>query len=156
MVDPSVVTNQYHKNINTVVSDMEYLTVDNNHHRTPSDVENNNNFDNSPSRGESLSITNMDTRIENLTLGENEMFIKDPGIDVNDTNMAYYNTGHKDGFSNIIVNIIDDGENVDAKILSDEEYKHGAFSPKTPDSCSRTPRSKSNSLNSDQLLSQLR
>ena len=155
MVDPSVVTNQYHKNINTV-SDMEYLTVDNNHHRTPSDVENNNNFDNSPSRGESLSITNMDTRIENLTLGENEMFIKDPGIDVKDTHLAYYNTGQKDGFSSIIVNIIDDGGNVDPKILSDEEYKDGAFSPKTPDSCSRTPRSKSNSLNSDQLLSQLR
>ena len=155
MVDPSVVTNQFHNNIN-IVSDMEYLTVDNIHHRTPSDVENNNNFDNSPSRSESSSITKMNTRIENLTLGDNGMFIKDPGIDVKDTHMSYYNAGQNDGFSSIIVNIIDDGGNVDAKILSDEEYKDGAFSPKSPDSCSRTPRSKSNSLNSDQLVSQLR
>lgn len=155
MVDPSVVTNQFHKNIN-IVSDMEYLSVDNNHHRTPSDVENNNNFDNSPSRSEISSITKMNTRIENLTLGDNGMFIKDPGIDVKDTPMSYYNAGHEDGFSSIIVNIIDDGGNIDAKILSDEEYKYEAFSPKSPDSRSRTPRSKSNSLNSDQLVSQLR
>ena len=69
--------------------------------------------------------------------------------------MSYYNAGH-DGFSNIIVNIIDDSGNIDGKIVSDEEYRDGTLSPRTPDSCSRTPRSKSNSLNSDQLISQLR
>ena len=156
MDDPSSVTNQLVcKNSNTM-ADMEKLTIDNVHHRTPSDVENNNNFNIYQNSSESSSsITTINANIQNLTLEENKTFIEDPETNSTNINMPYYHTG-PDGFSNIIVNIIDGDGNVDAKVLSDDEYKDGAFSPKTPDSCSRTPRSKSNSLNSDQLLSQLR
>ena len=64
-----------------------------------------------------------------------------------------------DEFSNVIVNIIDDEGNLDTKNLPDEdgiwmETKDGAFSSSSLGS--RSPRSKSNSLNSDQIVCQLR
>ena len=81
-----------------------------------------------------------------------------PSIKVRGIDVSIDSPGN-DEFSKVIVNIIDDDGNYDAKNPSDEdgiwmEAKDGAFSSRSPES--RSPRSKSNSLNSDQLISHLR
>ena len=73
--------------------------------------------------------------------------------------MEHEDPGNEE-FSKVIVNIIDDDGNLDPKMQTDDddglwmETKNGAFSYNSSES--RTPRSKSNSLNSDQLISHLR
>ena len=83
---------------------------------------------------------------------------KSPNIQVRGISMTNDYAGN-DEFSNVIVNIIDDEGNLDTRNLPDEdgiwmETKDGAFSSSSPGS--RSPRSKSSSLNSDQIISQLR
>ena len=152
--DPSSVINTMYKDINGVLT-METLDLPGVHHRTPSDLENNNNFDISTSSSDS--ITKMNADLQHLKLGENKDFVINPDITVSNVTMPFENVGNDSyGYCSVIVNIIDDEENVDVKILSDEESKDGSFSQRTPDSRPQTPRSKSNSLNSDQILSSLR
>ena len=80
-------------------------------------------------------------------------------IQVRGINMEQEGPGNEE-FSKVIVNIIDDDGNFDPKMQCDDddglwmETKNGAFSPNSSES--RSPRSKSNSLNSDQLISHLR
>ena len=150
----SSVVSKFHENIN-VVQSMEHLSIDNSHHRTPSDVENNNDFDHSASTSGSLSVIKIKNDIKNDILEDNKTVIRDSDISVTNIDMSYDHS-ENDGFPNVIVNIINDDGNIDSKALIDEEYKDGLFSPKSPDSRPRTPRSKSNSLNSDQLMSHLR
>ena len=128
---------------------MENLTIDNNiHHRTPSDVANNNDFETSITNHSDPSILNTtNPNMQRSEMEDEKTVRKTSTIKVNMTT-------DNDEFCNVIVNIIDDDGNLDPKVHSDEEYRGGAFSPKSPDS--RTPRSKSNSLNSDQLMSHLR
>ena len=156
--DPSSVktTNQFprQRNMNSLL-DMENLTIDSNiHHRTPSDVANNNDFEISITNDPSV-INTMNTNMQRPPqMDEDEKTVrKTSTIKVNMTTDVAGN----DEFCNVIVNIIDDDGNMDDGIWmkkTDEEYRDGAFSPKSSDS--RTPRSKSNSLNSDQLMSHLR
>ena len=82
-----------------------------------------------------------------------------PTIQVRGLDMEHEDSGNEE-FSKVIVNIIDDDGNFDPKMQCDDddglwmETKNGAFSPNSSES--RSPRSKSNSLNSDQLISHLR
>ena len=99
----------------------------------------------------------MNQDIQSLNFEDKVSFIRAPTVKPAEIGMAYKNVEGVDGFSKVIVNIIDDDGNLDHQALLNEEYKNeGAFSPKSLESHPRTPRSKSNSWNSDQLISHLR
>ena len=143
----------------------ENLTIDRSFHNlTPSNVANDNDFEKSSSSHHSLltiksTISTLTTDIQSLQMDyESNTVSKSPNIQVRGISMTNDCAGN-DEFSNVIVNIIDDEGNLDTRNLPDEdgiwmETKDGAFSSSSPGS--RSPRSKSSSLNSDQIISQLR
>ena len=139
------------------VTGIHNLTIDNTCHRSSSDVENNNDSGISTNSSQSSSIFKMNQDIQSSNFEDKVSFIRAPTAKPAEISMAYKNVEGVDGFSKVIVNIIDDDGNLDHQALLNEEYKNeGAFSPKSLESHPRTPRSKSNSLNSDQLISHLR
>ena len=155
--DPSSVTYHSCRSNNVTVAGIHNLTIDNTRHRSSIDVENNNDSGISTNSSQSSSMFKMNQDIQNLNFEDNISFIRSPPVKPPEISMAYKNVEGDDGFSKVIVNIIDDDGNLDHQALLNEEYKNeGAFSPKSLESHPRTPRSKSNSLNSDQLISHLR
>ena len=139
------------------VTGIHNLTIDSTRHRSSSDVENNNDSGISTNSSQSSSMFKMNQDIQRSKFEDNVSFIRAPTSKPAEISMAYKNVEGVDGFSKVIVNIIDDDGNLDHQALLNEEYKNeGAFSPKSLESHPRTPRSKSNSLNSDQLISHLR
>ena len=155
--DPSSV--RYHgcRGNNVTVTGIHNLTIDSTRHRSSSDVENNNDSGISTNSSQSSSIFKMNQDIQSSNFEDKVSFIRAPTAKPAEISMAYKNVEGVDGFSKVIVNIIDDDGNLDHQALLNEEYKNeGAFSPKSLESHPRTPRSKSNSLNSDQLISHLR
>ena len=138
---------------------MENLTIDNNAHR-PNAVENYNESKKSISSNPNPStISSPRIRVQGLEMDQDMKTVtSNPSIKVRGIDVSNDGPGNEE-FSKVIVNIIDDDGNYDAKNPSDGdgiwmEAKDGAFSSRSPES--RSPRSKSNSLNSDQLISHLR
>ena len=155
--DPSSV--RYHgcRSNNVTVAGIHNLTIDSTRHRSSSDVENNNDSGISTNSSQSSSMFKMNQDIQSVNFEDNVSFLTAPTVKQAELSMAYKNVEGVDGFSKVIVNIIDDDGNLDHQALLNEDYKNeGAFSPKSLESHPRTPRSKSNSLNSDQLISHLR
>ena len=155
--DPSSI--RYHgcRSNNVTVTGIHNLTIDSTRHRSSSDVENNNDSGISTNSSQSSSMFKMNQDIQSVNFEDNVSFLRAPTVKQAELSMAYKNVEGVDGFSKVIVNIIDDDGNLDHQALLNEDYKNeGAFSPKSLESHPRTPRSKSNSLNSDQLISHLR
>ena len=146
---------------------MENLNVHNNtiHHRTPSDLENNNSSDMSSNSDVSDVISK--NSVGNTTTGSNPEETETVDKTSNEikgitVNPALDDSMPVDNFvpSDVIVNIISDDEGepklhnlVDYMAEKDTNF---SISPQSIDLFPRTPRSKSCSLNSDEMQGALR